>query len=40
VPEGLDRVRTLSRMFTQTLGNWSFYLFLMGYSVILALLRW
>ena len=35
VPKGLDMVRTLSHMFTQTLGNWSFYLFLIGSMAVL-----
>ena len=28
-------MRTLSHMFTQTLGNWSFYLFLIGSMAVL-----
>ncbi len=35
VPKGLDMVRTLSHMFTLTLGNWSFYLFLIGSMAVL-----
>ena len=35
VPMGLDMVRTLSHMFTETLGNWSFYLFLIGSMAVL-----
>ena len=35
VPKGLVMVRTLSHMFTQTLGNWSFYLFLIGSMAVL-----
>ena len=35
VPEGLNMVNTLSHMFTQTLGNWSFYLFLIGSMAVL-----
>jgi len=35
VPKGPDMVRTLSHMFTETLGNWSFYLFLIGSMAVL-----
>ncbi len=35
VPKGLDMVRTLSHMFTVTLGSWSFYLFLIGSMAVL-----
>ena len=35
VPKGLVMVRTLSHMFTLTLGNWSFYLFLIGSMAVL-----
>ena len=34
-PKGLDMVRTLAHMFTQTLGPWSFYLFLIGAMAVL-----
>ncbi len=35
VPKGLDMVQTLSHMFTQILGNWSFYPFLIGAMAVL-----
>ena len=35
VPKGLDMVGTLSNMFTETLGNWSYYLFLTGSLAVL-----
>ena len=35
VPKGLDMVKTLSNMFTVTLGPWSFYLFLVGALAVL-----
>ena len=35
LPQGLDMVGTLSNMFTETLGNWSHYLFLTGSLAVL-----
>ena len=35
VPKGPDMVRTLAHMFTQTLGPWSYYLFLIGAMAVL-----
>lgn len=35
LPKGPDMVRTLSKMFTETLGDWSFYLFLIGSLAVL-----
>jgi amino acid transporter len=34
VPRGLDMIRTLSRMYTQTFGDWVFYLFAAGAFVV------
>lgn len=41
VPEGADLIQTLANMYTETLGGWSYYLFLVGavavlYSTIFA----
>ena len=35
VPAGYEMVRTLSNMYTTTLGNWAFYLFLLGAFFVL-----
>lgn len=35
VPAGYDMVRTLSDIYTTTLGNWAFYLFLLGAFIVL-----
>ena len=35
IPAGYDMVRTLSNMYTTTLGNWAFYLFLLGAFFVL-----
>jgi len=34
VPKGLDMVRTLSQMYTKTFGDWVFYLFAAGASIV------
>ncbi len=35
VPSGYDMIRTLSEIYTQTLGNWAFFLFLLGAFFVL-----